>query len=131
MNDAGKPVAQDYTYNVPFTATLMERDKAKIDFLANTVKGKFFLQYTYMGVVDGKNQEIFMLGTVTPQVNITLTGGATSFKYEFSTIFPDASVIFTGTQLASIETLLGISIYTTGVTITSAQGYVIKETAVA
>jgi len=127
-NEAGVAVFTDFEYALTTTGTLMERDKVKIDWLSNYTKGKYYVEYKYLGLVDGKNQEMFKLVQVTPQHSIKLPGGATSMKYESTAIFPDTTVTITGTILTAIETALGITIYCTGAAITPTQGYVLKET---
>lgn len=129
-NEAGVSVNSEFQYKLNTTATLMERDKIKVDFLGHWVKNRYFLQYKYMGIVDGKNQEYFTLGKVTPQFNLKLPGGASALKYDFKGIFPSSTITFTGTQLAAIETALTITIYCTGVSITATKGYDLKETTV-
>lgn len=129
-NEKKKTVATDFEYSLNTTGTLMQTDKATIDFFAESVKNKYFLQYKYMGVKDGKNQEMFTLGTVTPQFKIATPGGATSMPYEHTGIYPATTVTFNSTMLAAIETALSITIYATGASITSSQGFVVKETAV-
>jgi len=129
-NEAGVAVYTDFDYSLTTRGTLMEREKVKIDFLSHTVKGKYFVEYKYLGIVDGKNQEMFKLVQVTPMHSIKLPGGATSLKYESNGIYPDTTVTITGTILTAIETALGITIYCTGAAITPTQGFVLKETAV-
>jgi len=130
-NEAGVDVYTDFDYSQMTTGTLMERDKIKIDFLSDFVKGKFYLEYKYLGIVDGKHSEMFKIVQVTPQYDVTLPGGATSMKYESTGIFPDTTIAITGTSLAAIETALTVTIYCTGVSITPSKGYCLKETAVA
>ena len=81
-NEAGGDVYTDYEYSINSTGTLMERDKSKIVFLADFVKGKYYLEYKYLGIVDGKHSEMFKIAQITPQFDVTLPGGATSMKYE-------------------------------------------------
>jgi len=130
-NEAGVDVYTDFDYSQMTTGTLMERDKIKIDFLSDFVKGKFYLEYKYLGIVDGKHSEMFKIVQVTPQYDVTLPGGATSMKYESTGIFPDTTIAITGTSLAAIETALTVTIYCTGVSITPSKGYCLKETTVA
>lgn len=129
-NEAGYVVNTDYDYSLMTNATIMERDKTKIDFLADWVKGKYYLEYKYLGIVDGKHSEIFKFVQVTPQFNVTLPGGATSIKYESTAVFPDSTITITGTSLAAIETALSITIYCTKVTVSPSKGYCLIETAV-
>lgn len=129
-NEAGVSVYTDFEHTHVTTATLMERDKAKIDFLSDFVKGKYYLEYKYLGIVDGKHQELFKIVQVTPQFNLKLPGGATAMQYESTGVFPNSAITITGTSLAAIETALTITIYCTGVSITASKGYCLKETAV-
>ena len=129
-NEAGVVKHTEFEYSLNTTGTLMERDKIKVDFLAHGCKNKLYLEYKYTGIVDGKHQEHFKFVQVTPQYSIKLPGGASSMKYESTGVFPDAAVTISSTNLAAIETALSITIHCTGVAITAAQGYVLKETAV-
>lgn len=129
-NEQRKTVASSYEYSINTTGTLMQTDKATIDFFAESVKSKYFLQCKYMGIKDGKHQEIFTLGQVTPQVKITTPGASASMPYEHTGIYPTSTVTFNSTNLAAIETALSVTIYATGASITASQGFVVKETAV-
>jgi hypothetical protein len=129
INEDGKPVKAEYTHSLTTTGVLMQSDKTTIDFFAEATKGKYFLQYKYMGIVDGKKQEIFTLGQVTPQFAAARPGGTTSMPYEFKGIYPTATVAFTSTNLVAIEAAVSAVIYCTGVSITASQGFVVKETA--
>lgn len=128
-SEDGKVRASDFEFSLNTTGVLMQTDKALIDFLAETVKGKLYLEYKYQGIKDGKKQEYFKLGTVTPQFKNTTPGGTTSMPYEHTGIYPTATVTFNSTQLALIEVALGITIYATGVSITASKGFDLKETA--
>lgn len=130
-NEAGQAVKTDFEYALTTKGTLMERDKAKIDLLSNYVKGRYYLEIKYLGIVDGKHQELFKIVEITPQHAITLPGGATSMKYESTGVFPDVAVTFTKTSLALIATALSATIYgalaTTIVTIPVKAGYYLYE----
>lgn len=130
-NECGVTVKSDDTYKGGTTANLMERDKSKVDFLANYVKGRYYLEYKYTGIVDGKHQEHFQIVQVPAQYSLKLpdSGGA-PIKYESKRLWPNSTIAFTGTNLAAIETALTITIYCTGVSITAAKGFDLKETAV-
>ncbi len=130
-SEDNKVRAADFDFSLNTTGQLMQTDKVTIDFLAESVKNKYFLQYKYQGIKDGKHQEIFTLGQVTPQFKITTPGGASSMPYEFTGIYPSATVTFNSTNLAAIETALSVTIYCTGASITASQGFVVKETVVA
>jgi hypothetical protein len=130
QNESGVTVFSDETYQGGTVATLMERDKVKIDFLADWVKGKFYLEYKYCGIVDGKHQEHFQIVKVPAQYSLKLPGGAAVIKYGSKRMWPNTTITITSTSLAAIETALSITIYCTGVSITNTKGYCIKETAV-
>lgn len=128
-SEDGKVRNTDYEYSLMTTGTLMQTDKAGIYFLAVTVKNKFYFEYKYEGLNDGKHQECFKWGKVTPQFLKTTPGAVTSFPYEFEGLFPDSAITITQTTLASLETALGIAIaYTGDVTIAADEGFVIYET---
>lgn len=129
-NECGVVVKTEDKYKGGTTATLMERDKSKIDFLADWVKGKYFLEYKYTGIVDGKHQEHFQIVNVPAQYSLKLPGGASAIKYDSKRLWSNATITITGTTLGLIETALTITIYCTGVSITAAKGYCIKETTV-
>lgn len=129
-SEDGKPRLSEFTYSLDTTGVLMQADKVIIDFNSESVKDKYFLQYKLMSLNrDGKKQEHFSLGQVTPQFKVDAPGGTASMPYEFSGIYPDATVTFNSTMLVAIETALSITIYCTGVSITASQGFCIKETA--
>lgn len=131
-NNAGKSVAMEEEYTLRTTGALMERDKETIDFLAHTVKGNFYLEYQHLGIVEGFYHEIFKIVRVAAQTNITMPGAATSNPYASVGIYPQATVNFTTTVIASFMTLLGVTTnLTAGVSITSARGYDLVKTAVA
>lgn len=127
-NEAGKTVASDFEYSINTTGTLMQTDKATVDFFAESVKNKYFLEYKYNGLVDGKKQEFFKIVQVTPQFQIDMPGATESMPYESTGIYPESTVTYNSTHLAAIETALSITIYATGAAITASQGFVVKET---
>lgn len=129
-NEAGVNVYKEQKFEGGTTAVLMERDKTKIDFLADYVKGKYYLEYKYCGIVDGKHQEHFQIVQVDAQYSLKLPGGAKSMNYASDRLWPNTAIAITGTSLAAIETALSITIYCTGVSITASKGYCLKETAV-
>lgn len=130
-NEKGKTIRSSYTFNLMTTGTLAQTNKALVDFLSKTVKGKVYLEYRYQGINNGNHQEIFKIVNVTPQHNFDSSNAGASMPYESTGIFPAATVTINSTVLTSIETALSIAIQTTGVSITSDDGEIIKETAVA
>lgn len=127
-SEDGKTVATDFEYSINTTGTLMQTDKATIDFMAESVKSKYFLEYKYGSIVDGKKQEFFKIVQVTPQFQIDTPGATASMPYEATGVYPSSTVTYNSTHLAAIETALSITIYATGAAITASQGFVVKET---
>lgn len=131
-NNAGKSVAMEEEWTLRTNGTLMERDKTLIDFLAHSVKGNFYLEYQHLGIVEGFYHEIFKIVRVPAQTNITIPGAATSNQYNSVGIYPQSTIAFTTTAVASIMTAAGVTIHSTvGVSISPAQGYHLIATAVA
>lgn len=128
-SEDGKVRATEQTYNLSTSGVLMQSGKTITDFLSNTCKDKFFVEYKYGGEYNGVKHEYFKIVKVTPQFKKSSPGGVTSMPYKSTGIFPETDVTLTTTDIASIEALLGISIYTTlAVTITAAQGFAYVET---
>ena len=130
----GRVKATDFDFTLPTTATLMETDKTKIDFLASTVEGKKYLEYKYQGVKAGKHQEFWKIVDVTPQFSLATPGGVTSFAYESTGIFPDSTITYTSTTIGLFNTALGATLtirHTGAVAITGSKGFLITEKAVA
>jgi len=124
--------AVDFTYETKTTAILMQRDKTLIDFLAQTVKGRLYMQYHYRGIANAKHQEIFSVVRVTPQAKIDTPGAAKSFPYEAVHMAINVQLTITSAIIAAIETALDVDIKTTGpVIITAGAEFVIVETDVA
>lgn len=134
-NEKGLNVVSTFDITKNTTGTLMQTDKAQIDFLAVKVKDKTMLEYKYLGVNNGKHQELFKVVNVTPQYAIDTANPGTSMPYESTAVYPDAAVTYNSTHLAAFETATGAVIYTTGAVIPltggTSDGYVLKETAVA
>lgn len=131
-NNAGKSVAMEEEWTLRTNATLMERDKELIDFLAHTVKGNFYLEYQHLGIVEGFYHEMFKIVRVLAQTNITMPGAATSNTYNSVGIYPSSTIAFTITQTATIMTAVGITVHATvNVSITSGKGYDLIKTPVA
>lgn len=130
-SEDGKVRQADYEYTIMTTGVLMQTGKEGIDWFSNTVKNKFFFEYKYEGINDGKHQEVFKWGKVTPQFLKTTPGAVTSMPYEFEGLYPDSALTITSTTLTSLETALSIAIaYTGDVTIPADQGFVVYETPV-
>ncbi len=128
----GSVVGSDETFEGMTSATLMETDKAKIDYLTFTVRDAAnHLEVKYQGKKNGFHQEIFKLADITPQMNLKAPGQSKSMKYESTSVVPTAATTFTLGDLAAIEAATGGTIYAPGpVTIPAGQEFVIVETAV-
>lgn len=131
-NNAGKSVAMEEEWTLRTNATLMERDKTLVDFLAHSVKGNFYLEYQHLGIVEGNYHEILKIVRIPAQTNITVPGAATSNQYNSVGVYPQSTIIFSTTQIATIMTAVGVTVnFATQVSISSAQGYHLIATAVA
>lgn len=132
-SEDGVTRATDYEYTLATSAVLMETDKTKLDFLADTVKGKRYLEYKYQGIKNGKYQEVWKLVEVTPQFNLQTPGGVTSMAYESTGIYPNSTVTFTATAISGLNTALGSALtirHTGAVAISPTKGFLITEKAV-
>lgn len=128
----GATVGSDENYEGKTIATIMETDKAKIDYLAFTIRDAAnHLEVKYQGKKNGYHQEIFKLADVVPQMNLSAPGQSKSMKYESTSVVPTAATTFTLGDLVLIESATGGTIYAPGpVTIPAGQEFVIVETAV-
>jgi len=110
-------------------ATLMERHKALMDFIAFNVTGNSYLEYRYAGIVNGMCQEYFSIVQPDAQINQETPGGAKSNKYSSTHIAPDSAITFAAADIAAINTALGTGIKTQQpVTINANQEYTLVET---
>lgn len=126
----GKTYGSDETYEGRTVATLMETDKAKVDYLAFTVRDAAnHLEIKYQGKKNGYHQEVFKLADITPQMNMKSPGQSKSMKYESTSVVPAAATVFSIGDLAAIEAATGATIYAPGpVTIPAGQEHVLVET---
>lgn len=121
--------AREQSRVIKTEATMMERHKQLVDFIAYTVSGKTYLQFRYAGIVNGKYQEYFSIVQPKDQINIQTPGAAKSNKYEATHIAPDSAVTFTAENLSSIESALGITIRAAGpFTIPANREFILIET---
>jgi len=121
--------AREQSRVIKTEATMMERHKQLVDFIAYSVAGKTYLQYRYAGIVNGKYQEYFAIVQPKDQVNIQTPGAAKSNKYEATHIAPDSAVVFSSQDLTAIENALGITIRAAGpFTISANREFVLIET---
>lgn len=130
-NEAQEVVQSEYDFEGMTTGVLMQTSKRILDFVAFTVRNKTYLQYRKAGVVNGKTQEFFAVGKVTPQATQKNPNAAESNNYEFTAFVNDSSVTFSTANLASISTALslsGVLACTVTVTIPAGQEFLIVET---
>jgi hypothetical protein len=110
----------DQEHNAKTTATLLENDAAKANFLAYTVRGKKFLEIKYNGIAAGNHEEMFSIVRFKPGRSIKTPKG--KMPYESTHIPPNAAVTFSAANITAIETALSISIRAAGpVTIPAGQ----------
>lgn len=129
-NEKGKTTKSAFTYDLMVTGVLQQTGKSLVNFLSDTVKGKSYLLGKKQFVKgSGEVQEYFVMGNVTPQHDIKTPGSESSMQFEFTGFFPDSSITFSSTTIASIETALSISVvYSGAVVITNTKGFEIYET---
>lgn len=76
---------------VKFTGLFMQTEKDRIDFLKDTVRGKFYNIYHSQGVVNGKTQEmIYGICTIKPQIEIA--SGTKRMPFEFTVLKNDSAI---------------------------------------
>lgn len=130
-NEAGETVKSSYDVTRTTTGTLLQCDKDLIDYLGDTVKGADILEIKYTGVVDGKDQWHFKVGSCTPQFAVARPGGQSSMAYEFTGYDLTSDFVVTATALASIASVLSLSTSsffpTTTVTISSSKSFEVVE----
>lgn len=127
-NEAKVTVKTTYEYAGKTTGTLMQRGKAIIDWMEQTVKGHIYLEIKYNGLVGGKHQEQFAIVEVPPQAMIKTPGGYNSMKYESRHLAPATAIAYDTSDMSAIETALGITIHATAATIPANAYRVIVET---
>jgi len=58
--------------DMELSGLILESSKEVLDYLSETVRGQFFQIYKYLGVVNGKKQEIFYgIAKIIPSVDLT------------------------------------------------------------
>lgn len=126
----GKTYGQDAEFEGKTSVVLMETSKLIADYLAFGTRDKTHLEIKYEGIKDGKHQEVFKIVNVTPQMHFKTPGGTKAMKYESTAIPQQSPVTVSGSDLAAIESALGVNIRTAGpITIPAGQEHVIIETA--
>lgn len=127
-NEAKVTVKTSYEYSGKTVGTLMQRGKAILDWMEQTVKGNIYLEIKYNGLVGGKHQEQFAIVEVPPQAMIKTPGGYNSLKYESRHLAPATAVAYDTSDMSAVETALGITIYCTAATIAANTYRAIVET---
>lgn len=124
----GDNVISTYTYQRMTSGVLMQSDADLINFLADTVKNKKYLEVKYTGYINALHQWHFKIVEVTPQFSVKRPGGANSMNYESTGVKTNTSVVISAATLGSISSALTLSNFpTTTVTITTAKQYAIAE----
>lgn len=125
----GDVVTSSFTYTRLTKGQLMQTDADLINLLADTVKGKTYLEGKCTGYINGVTQWHYKLVKVTPQFSVKRPGGTTSMEYESTGIKINTAITFTSTVLASIGNLLSLSNYpsTQSISISTSKQYVIAE----
>lgn len=101
--------ASETTYSGKSVAVPMQTSKELIDFLAFTSRSNDYIEYTYLGYKNAKNQDMFAQGQVESGFNITSPGGASSMSYSFIYTPPDTAVLLTTIMIAVMRASIGLS----------------------
>jgi len=89
-------VSEDGNRTIKVTGLLMQTDKELVDFLKETVRGKFYMIYHYDGVNNGKYQEyVFGICKIKPLVEIA--SGTKRIPFEFTVLKNEAAIGMGGT----------------------------------
>ena len=121
-------VTSSFTYTRMTSGNLMQSDAALIDLLADTVKGKVYLEGKYTGNVNNTYQWHFKLVRITPQFSVKRPGGTNSLAYESTGIKLNSAITISAATMASINNLLTLSNFpTTTLTISTSKNYAIME----
>jgi len=124
----GEVVNTSYEYSRKTTGTLMQSDAALVNLLADTVKGKTYLEGKYTGYVNSLYQWHFKIVKVTPQFSVKRPGGATSMPYESVGVKLKSVATFAATTMTGIAAGLTLSNFpTTTLTIGISKSYEIME----
>lgn len=132
-NENGEDAATTYEYEGVTTGQLMQSDADLLWYLAETVKGKFIVEFKHTGTVNGLDQWFVKVGVVTPQIAVSRPGGATSLTYEHTRIDLSTPFEIGTTAIGSIATAVGITALaifpTVTVTIPAGASFTIVEVA--
>jgi hypothetical protein len=124
----GDIVTSSYTYTRTTKAQLMQSDEDLINLLADTVKGKTYLEGKYTGYINGAHQWHFKICRVTPQFSVKRPGGTTSMEYESTGIKINTTLDIPAATQVSVAALLTLSNYpTVTISITTSKQFDIVE----
>lgn len=111
--------------DVEISLTLMQVDKALVDFIKETSRNSYWCLYHYNGVVNGKYQEeLFPICKITP--NIENNSDDQNLPIRISVHKNEAAVQFGGTGKAALPT----GAHASTATVSASQFWALIETAV-
>lgn len=121
FDETGNQVASIETNRtVKFSGLFMQTDKDHIDFLKDTVRGKFYCIYHNGGTLNGKTQEIvYGICAIKPQVEVAT--GTKRIPFEFIVLKNDAAI-----SSISLSGITGVKVTTP--TVPAAGYYIVSET---
>lgn len=89
---------------VKINGLLMQSDKDTIDFLKETVRGKYYMVYHYDGINDGSWQEYwFGICQIKPMVEIA--SGTKRIPFEISVLKNDSAIAFGDTSEVDVPSV--------------------------
>jgi hypothetical protein len=103
---------------VKFSGLFMQTDKDHIDFLKETVRGKFYHIYHYQGLVNGTAQEmLYGICAIKPMVEIA--SGTKRIPFEFTVLKNEA-------ELTSVATTGITGVTAATITVPAGQYYAVS-----
>lgn len=119
----------DQEYSAKTTATLLENNEDKLNFLFYLTRGKKYLQMRYRGVNNSYHEEMFSIVRVKAMRSDKAPKG--KVPYESTHLAPYTAAAFDSDDMTAIETALSIAIRCTAATIPAGQEDKTVKTAVA
>ncbi len=98
----------DQEHSAKTTATLLENDAVKTNFLAYTTRGKKYLEIKYEGICAALHEEMFSIVRFKPGRSRKMPKG--KMPYESQHIPPTSAVTFSAANKSAIATALSITI---------------------
>lgn len=103
-DETGNTVDTDYgDRTVKYSGNLMQSDKDLLDFLKETVRGKYYSLYHYQGVVNSKDQEI-VAAVCTVKPIVQLASGTKRPPFEINILKNDSAFAYGGVGEAALPT---------------------------